>query len=97
MLSWACQQGFINHTVFTFWMVPADATGPFKPPLQLNCSRPPEGWTVPRLEASMRRLKAAYPELAGVAMWGGDRAGCGNASMAFIRSASELMAKLWPR
>jgi hypothetical protein len=97
MLSWARQQGFINRTVFTFgWMVPADATGPFKPPLPLNRSHPPEGWTVPRLEASMRRLKAAYPELAGVAMWGGDRAGCGNASMAFIRSASELMAKLWP-
>eukprot|EP01047_Picozoa_sp_COSAG01_P063359 COSAG01_NODE_8199_length_2878_cov_19.747391_1_plen_456_part_00 len=96
MLRWARQQGFINRTVFAFgWMVPTDATGPLKPPLA-NRSHPPKGWTVPRLEASMRRLKAAFPELAGVAMWGGDRAGCGNASLAFIRAASELMAELWP-
>ena len=38
-LEWAQAEGFINRTLFAFgWMVPADATGPFKPPL--NATRP---------------------------------------------------------
>lgn len=61
----------------------------------------PNGWTVPHLEASMRRLKATFPEMPGVLMWGSaqhraNESGCGNATLGFIRAASELMLELWP-
>jgi hypothetical protein len=108
-LEWARREGFINRTLFAFgWLVSADADGPFQPPL--NATHPkhlkprcdsdgcdnPNGWTVPTLNASMRRLKAAFPEMPGVLMWGGDRGGCGKASLELIRAASELSAELWP-
>jgi hypothetical protein len=107
-LKWARSAGFINRTVFAFgWMVPEDAAGPFKPPLnashptipqrcdQIGCDNP-NGWTLSKLRASMLRLRAAFPEMPGVLGWGGNRGGCGNASRAFIRGASKLMAELWP-
>ena len=108
-LEWARSAGFINRTLFAFgWMVPEDATGPFNPPLnathglhmpkrcdKIGCDNP-NGWTLPKLRASMLRLKAAFPEMPGVLGWGGNRGGCGNASRAFLRGASKLMAELWP-
>ena len=108
-LEWARSAGFINRTLFAFgWMVPEDATGPFNPPLnathglhmpkrcdKIGCDNP-NGWTLPKLRASMLRLKAAFPEMPGVLGWGGNRGGCGNASRAFLRGASQLMAELWP-
>jgi hypothetical protein len=107
-LDWARKAGFINRTVIAFgWMVPQRATGPFQPPL--NATQPnipkrcdhigcdnPNGWTLPKLRAAMLRLKTAYPEMPGVLGWGGDRGGCGNASLTFIRGASKLMEELWP-
>jgi hypothetical protein len=62
----------------------------------IGCDNP-NGWTLPKLRAAMLQLKSAFPEMPGVLGWGGDRGGCGNASLAFIRGASELMEELWPR
>jgi hypothetical protein len=108
-LEWARREGFINRTLFAFgWLVSADADGPFKPPLNVthpNHIKPrcdadgcdnPNGWTVATLNSSMRKIKATFPEMPGVLMWGGDRGGCSKSSLELIRAASELSAALWP-
>jgi hypothetical protein len=88
-LHWARTQGWINRTMFTFgWMVPKSAEHP-------------NGWTVPQLEASLRRLKTTFPEMPGVLMWGSamhrvNESECAEGTLEFIHAASELMSALWP-
>jgi hypothetical protein len=88
-LHWARTQGWINRTMFTFgWMVPKSA-------------EIPNGWTVPQLEASLRRLKTTFPEMPGVLMWGSamhrvNESECAEGTLEFIHAASELMSALWP-
>ena len=88
-LYWARQQGWLNRTMFTFgWMVPKSVEHP-------------NGWTVQQLEATMRRLKTAFPEMPGVLMWGSamhrtNESECAERTLDFIHAASELMSALWP-
>eukprot|EP01048_Picozoa_sp_COSAG05_P012185 COSAG05_NODE_1201_length_5537_cov_9.015447_4_plen_130_part_00 len=88
-LHWARRQGFINRTMFTFgWMV-------------AKSREHPDGWTLPQLNSSMRRLKAIWPEMPGVLLWGAaqhaaNQSSCTAETLAFTRGASELMQELWP-
>ena len=89
-------KGYANRTLFCFGFMLAKSS--------IN----PRGWTVPMLRASMLKLKATYPELAGVIMYGhppnkgfpnatnASTAASDAATVALIRAASQLMLELYP-
>lgn len=95
-LDFAKAHGFLNRTVFCFGFILGRSA--------VN----PTGWTVASLEAAMLEVKTAYPELAGVLMYGHPpRKGWPNATNSsdastdaatthLIRAASLLMQKHWP-
>ena len=84
-LDWARSHGYINRTIFCFgWILGRSQWHP-------------SGWTNQSLRAAVRATKAAYPELAGVAMYGGPPAGAADtATVALIRYASRLMLEEYP-
>lgn len=95
-LDFARARGYINRTLFCFGFMQGKST--------IN----PRGWTTPMLRATMLQLRAAYPELAGVIMYGqSPLRGFPNATNAstaesvlatvnLIRAANELMLELYP-
>jgi len=95
-LEFAKAQGFLNRTLFCFGFVLG------RSPVN------PNGWTRGSLRAAMLKLRAAYPELAGVLMYGmPPRRGYPNATTQstpatdaatedLIKDAGALMLELWP-
>ena len=95
-LDFAKEHDFINRTLFCFGFLLGQSA--------IN----PHGWTPTSLRAAMVSLKAQYPELAGVIMYGrSPRQGFPNASTAstpvtdkatfdIIRVANALMLELYP-
>jgi hypothetical protein len=95
-LDYARAQGYSNRTLFCFGFLLG------RSPIN------PGGWTRGILRASLVQLRAAYPELAGVLMYGHDpRKGFANASagatpatdratLDLIVYANELMLELYP-
>ena len=95
-LDFARANGYLNRTVFCFGFLLGQST--------IN----PYGWTGASLRIAMRKLKAEYPELAGVIMYGmPPRRGFPNATRAgtpesdrattkLIQEANDLMLEMWP-
>ena len=95
-LEYAKAQGYLNRTVFCFGYLIGRS--------ELN----PNAWTKDMLRDALGRLKAAYPELAGVLMYGhGPKSGFPNATnhstpateqatLDIIRDANELMLEFYP-
>jgi hypothetical protein len=95
-LDFARAQGYLNRTLFCFGFIQGKSA--------IN----PGGWTKSMLHAALVRLKAAYPELRGVIMYGQNpRKGFANATNAsthatdmatveMIRVANELMLEVYP-
>ena len=92
LLDYAKANGFINRTVVCYGYILG------RSPLN------PNGWTEASLRATMLRVKARYPELRGVAMYGmSPGRGMGRpldmsdvATMQMIRVANMLMLELYP-
>ena len=95
-IEYAKAQGYLNRTVFCFGFLLGKS--------KLN----PYGWTKATLREAVATLKAAYPELAGVLMYGHDpRKGYPNATSKgtpetdeatfdIIREANALMLEFYP-
>ena len=95
-LEFAKAQGYLNRTLFCFGFILA------RSPVN------PFGWTTASLRDAMLTLKADYPELAGVIMYGKPpRRGFPNATThstpatdrateELIKDAGTLMLELWP-
>ena len=84
-LNWARSHGYINRTIFCFgWILGRSQWHP-------------DGWTNQSLRAAVRMVKAAYPALAGIAMYGRPPAHAADtATVALIRYASQLMLEEYP-
>lgn len=95
-LEYAKSQGYLDRTVFCFGFILARSA--------IN----PAGWTTASLRAAMLALRTAYPELAGVIMYGmPPHRGFPNATTHstpatdqatenLIKDAGALMLELWP-
>jgi hypothetical protein len=91
-LDWAKENGLLNRTVLCYGYILGQS--------DLN----PRGWTEGSLRAAMLAIKARYPELRGVAMYGmSPGRGMGRpldlsdvATMQMIRTANQLMLELYP-
>jgi hypothetical protein len=95
-LDYARAGGYLNRTLFCFGYIIGRSA--------LN----PNAWTSGSLRAEMVALKARYPELAGVLMYGrppntgfanatnGSTPATENATLGLIRAANQLMFELWP-
>tara|TARA_B100000795_G_C22711220_1_gene403624 strand:- start:133 stop:1107 length:975 start_codon:yes stop_codon:yes gene_type:complete len=95
-LDFARANGYLNRTLFCFgFMLGQSAINPY-------------GWTVDSLRTAMVTLRAQYPELAGVIMYGrppregfpnatnASTPATDNATFALIRAANALMLELYP-
>ena len=95
-LDFARANGYLNRTLFCFgFMLGQSAINPY-------------GWTVDSLRTAMVSLRAHYPELAGVIMYGrppregfpnatnASTPSTDNATFALIRAANALMLELYP-
>ena len=95
-LEYAKANGYLNRTLFCFGFILGQSP--------IN----PFGWTKASLRSAMVKLRAAYPELAGVVMYGRNpRSGYPNATThstpatdrateELVQDAGALMLELWP-